>query len=177
MVMPWSYTLTPDEVREVNRHARKRARRAYGRDTTWSTSRGDQYERTANALAGELAVARMLDGRTDFDGGWHSPDVMVGPQRVEVRNRALGGDLALHTPGTGANQDDPRLPFVLTHGARPGPIVARGWLFGREGQRDEYRHTGPGVRRDSRLYWVPVRALRSMWSLREWLDARRRGGG
>ena len=108
---------------------------------------------------GEMAVAKGLDvywtGKNKLRG------IDVGG-RFEVRTRPKGNyDLILHPA------DSDEAIFVLVVG-RMGKYTLRGWIFGRDGKKEEY--WGDKYNTGRPAYWVPQRALAPMDELAVGVD-------
>lgn len=106
---------------------------------------------------GEMAVAKYLD---KF---WHCTVGKIDGIDVagyEVRYNSYGDKSFLRI----YDQDKPDKKYILVTGEVP-EFTLRGWLFGSEGMRPEYRDTPLNTTPGKECFWVPMEKLNPMANL------------
>jgi len=132
VVQPNSYTLTDEEVAEVDAHTRAiiKYNTEHGYKDNWAIGSESDYELKFRGYAAEKAMSRLTGlpwRKVMFGTGFKERKACDIGRRVEVRNiRQRGGSLAFK------RKDDVGHVYLLTYGKPPDPILALGWLEGDE---------------------------------------------
>lgn len=158
----WEYLPTAADIATAERIARGAIASAVAhgrreRDGASEHRPGTRFDRNANGFTAEIAVARML-GLADWEppiiATWRNlPDL---PNGIEVRQATGHGYRLMLYP-----RDHDDAPFVLVTGIRTSVMVARGWLYGRDGKLPGWWDTNV----PDPNYFVPQSRLRPMDTL------------